>query len=96
MSNSDCRGFVFSFIYLFLFFIFYYYLSPEKWEIGTSQFLGVFKLGNRDSPGKNGTGMWFVLWFMFIFKFSKGFYYSVKRKELHWRLKTYVNYILWF
>ena len=44
------------YIYLFCIYVFFkYYFSPEDQEIGSSRFLGVFKLGNRDSPRKNWT-----------------------------------------
>ena len=55
------------FIYLF---IYLYIIFPLKIE--TSRFLGVFKLGNQDSPGKHQTvgryenimaQYWFYYWF---------------------------------
>ena len=41
-----------SFIFIFNIIFFLNYFSPENWDSGTSRFLGIFKLGNWDSPGK--------------------------------------------
>ena len=49
-------GFLFNLFIYVLFLFFKYYFSPENQEIGTFRFLGVFKLGNRDSPGKKRDG----------------------------------------